>query len=309
MGLALVDGSPLFRSVLHECDDNLKGLPNGPKWSIVEELSKLKGESNITEAEYAQPLCTAIQIAIICLLRSWGIRPGAVVGHSSGEIAAAFAAGMLSLRAAIVTAYYRGLLFANDSASPSNMSSHGSMCAIGMSEDDCRDLMHKSKGQVQVAAVNSPQSCTLSGEGPAIHDIVETCSKEGQSCRLLKVDRGDHTCSYTYNYVANQIRSIPFKPDAAFGASLPAFSSRSWHRTFTGYTNLPNAFFCDWSRCGSAGPHSSLLGSKLDFYGTICFSYRGGYSHGVQSHRHIRGRSAWSSSKSYKTNTRQNGQT
>ncbi|KAI4148084.1 MAG: hypothetical protein LQ341_001672 [Variospora aurantia] len=158
MGLALVDGSPLFRSVLHECDDNLKGLPNGPKWSIVEELSKLKGESNVTEAEYAQPLCTAIQIAIICLLRSWGIRPGAVVGHSSGEIAAAFAAGMVSLRAAIITAYYRGLLFANDSASPSNMLSHGSMCAIGMSEDDCRDLMHKSKGQVQVAAVNSPQS-------------------------------------------------------------------------------------------------------------------------------------------------------
>ncbi|KAL8974549.1 MAG: hypothetical protein Q9197_001227 [Variospora fuerteventurae] len=158
MGLAILDGSPLFRSVLHECDDTLKGLPNGPSWSIIEELSKLKGESNVTEAEYAQPLCTALQVAIICLLRSWGIRPDAVVGHSSGEIAAAFAAGMVSLRAAIITAYYRGLLFTNDLGSPSQMSSHGSMCAIGMSEDDCRDLMDKSKDQVQLAAVNSPQS-------------------------------------------------------------------------------------------------------------------------------------------------------
>ncbi|KAL9016045.1 MAG: hypothetical protein Q9185_006587 [Variospora sp. 1 TL-2023] len=160
MGLAILDGSPLFRSVLHECDDTLKGLPNGPSWSIIEELSKLEGESNVTEAEYAQPLCTALQVAIICLLRSWGIRPDAVVGHSSGEIAAAFAAGMVSLRAAIITAYYRGLLFTNDLGSPSKMSSHGSMCAIGMSEDDCKDLMDKSKDQVQLAAVNSPQSST-----------------------------------------------------------------------------------------------------------------------------------------------------
>ncbi|KAL9052823.1 MAG: hypothetical protein Q9206_004159, partial [Seirophora lacunosa] len=173
MGLAFLHQSPLFKSVLQECDFALKALPNGPVWSIIEELAKFKGKSKVTEAEYAQPLCTALQIAIVCLLRCWGIRPDAVVGHSSGEIAAAFAAGMVSLRVAIITAYYRGLLFANNSGSPTQMASRGSMCAVGMSEDDCMGLIDNSKGQVQLAAINSPRSCTLSGERAAIHGIVE----------------------------------------------------------------------------------------------------------------------------------------
>lgn len=220
MGLAFLDQSPLFKSVLQECDVALKALPNGPVWSIIEELAKFKGKSKVTEAEYAQPLCTALQIAIVCLLRCWGIRPDAVVGHSSGEIAAAFAAGMVSLRVAIITAYYRGLLFANNSGSPTKMASRGSMCAVGMSEDDCMGLIDNSKGQVQLAAINSPRSCTLSGERAAIHGIVEMCNKQGQFCRVLKVDRGDHTCRYVRTRTTDKIRSIPFKAHVAFGSSL-----------------------------------------------------------------------------------------
>ncbi|KAI4123666.1 MAG: hypothetical protein LQ338_005156 [Usnochroma carphineum] len=173
MGRTLVDRSPLARSVLQECDDVLRGLPDGPPWAIVDELSKAKAESNVDKAEYAQPLCTALQIGIISLLRSWGVRPDAVVGHSSGEIAAAYAAGMITLRTAVVTAYYRGLVLAGSATSPSIMESKGSMCAVGIVEDECISLIEHSKNRVQLAAVNSPRSCTLSGDRQAVQDIVK----------------------------------------------------------------------------------------------------------------------------------------
>src|SRR5690554_3284730 len=56
----------------------------------------------------SQTVCTALQLALYTLLKSWNIQPTCVIGHSSGEIAAAFAAGKLSMEQAIVAAYYRG---------------------------------------------------------------------------------------------------------------------------------------------------------------------------------------------------------
>lgn len=190
MGRALLEGSPLFRSTLQECEDVLKDLHNGPSWSLMEELSKAKEESNVDKAEYSQPLCTALQIGVLSLLRSWNVKSDAVVGHSSGEIAAAFAAGMISLRTGMIIAYYRGFVLA-DSSNPSSSKTQGSMCAVGTGEDECMNLIQQWKGRVQLAAVNSPRSCTLSGDSEAIKDVIETCGSKGLFCRLLKVHRGN----------------------------------------------------------------------------------------------------------------------
>ncbi|KAL8760555.1 MAG: hypothetical protein Q9184_003266 [Pyrenodesmia sp. 2 TL-2023] len=178
MGRALLEGSSLFKSTLQECANVLKDLSNGPCWSLIEEF---KGK-NIYKAEYSQPLCTALQIGIISLLRSWNLWPEAVIGHSSGEIAAAFAAGMISLRTAMVTAYYRGYVLANSS------STQGSMCAVGIGEDECMHIIKQWKNRVHLAAVNSPRSCTLSGDSEAIQSIIDIYSDEF-FCRRLKVDR------------------------------------------------------------------------------------------------------------------------
>ncbi|KAL9011278.1 MAG: hypothetical protein Q9173_003869, partial [Seirophora scorigena] len=289
MGLAFLDQSPLFRSVLQECDDALKGLPNGPVWSIIEELAKFKGASKVTEAEYAQPLCTALQIAIVCLLRCWGIRPDAVVGHSSGEIAAAFAAGMVSLRVAIITAYHRGLLFANNSAFPTKMSSRGSMCAVGMSADDCMGLINNSKGQVQLAAINSPRSCTLSGEGAAIDGIVETCTKRGQFCRLLKVDQAYHSrymlpLGPLYERLLQEAGvaptlDTPICPmfSSVTGAALeahdltPAYWARNLTSTVRFASATEEAFRTGSSLTGilEIGPHGALQGPIQQILGNI----------------------------------------
>ena len=109
-GMSIVDNCPLFKSTLHECEHILSSLPDPPSWAIIEELSKAEEISNMNRAEFSQPLCTAVQLGLVTVLESWGVVPDAVVGHSSGEICAAYAAGILSLRDAMIVAYYRGLV-------------------------------------------------------------------------------------------------------------------------------------------------------------------------------------------------------
>ena len=93
---------PIFASALANADDQLTKL--GSSWSLAGELEKPVDESRINDAEISQPACTAIQIGLVLLLRSWGIAPNVVIGHSSGEIASAFAAGIISFKAAIAIA-------------------------------------------------------------------------------------------------------------------------------------------------------------------------------------------------------------
>ncbi|KAL8767869.1 MAG: hypothetical protein Q9209_005761 [Squamulea sp. 1 TL-2023] len=195
MGCELLEHSEYFRSIILTCDSMLQDLPQGPSWSIIDELSKAKDHSNIDDAQYSQPLCTALQIGLISLLRSWGVKPTVVVGHSSGEIAAAYAAGMISLRSAVIIAYYRGYVLANHSTGWPGKPSQGSMCAVGMSEGECETLLKDCDDRVQIAAVNSPLSCTLSGDREAILMIIEVCTKTGRFCRQLKVNKAYHSNS------------------------------------------------------------------------------------------------------------------
>ena len=190
MGCALLDQCGSFRSALLECDHVLQKLSLPPAWSIVDELSKTRDQSNIDQAQYSQPLCTALQIGLVKLLRSWGIQISAVVGHSSGEIGAAFAAGMLSSRSAIIIAYYRGLALADSSPTSRTAKCQGSMCAVDIGGDECDSVLKEYQGHVQLAAVNSEQIRTLSGDRDAIEAIVDLCQKRGRFCRRLKVDKG-----------------------------------------------------------------------------------------------------------------------
>lgn len=221
MGCGLIDHSALFRSVIQACEDALRELPDGPRWSIVEELSKAKEQSNVNDARYSQPLCTALQIGIVSLLKSWGIRPAAVVGHSSGEICAAFAAELISLRTAMVVAYYRGKILGSSPDSVSHTECPGSMCAVGLSEEDCKNMLKDYRDRVQLAAINSPCSCTLSGESGAIKEIAEICADKGQYCRLLKVDKGREVFVIYFLLRADPISSVPF---ASYAAACGALS-------------------------------------------------------------------------------------
>ena len=185
MGMSLIRNSPLFLAVMRECDRHLSELPDRPCWSIIDELLKPQDVSNVHRAEYSQPLCTALQLGLVMLFGSWGLTPDAVIGHSSGEIAAAYAADNISLRDAIVTSYYRGLVLGT--------ASHdlpGAMCAVGLDHHEAETLIHDYAGRVQIAAVNSATSCTLSGDRDAIKEIVEVLVQKKTFCRELRVDQG-----------------------------------------------------------------------------------------------------------------------
>lgn len=190
MGARLMDKFPVFKAVLLECEKALACLPDGPSWSIIDELSKDADASKVHEAEFSQPMCTALQLGLVALWRFFGLRPDAVVGHSSGEIAAAYAAGFLSLRDAIIVAYYRGLYLR---PCVSDQNSNGRMCAVGMNEDDAKELLKQCGGHLQIAAVNSPTSCTFSGNQDVIEEVIDICAREKIFCRRLKVDIAYHS--------------------------------------------------------------------------------------------------------------------
>ena len=86
----------------------------------------------------------------------------------------------------MVISYYRGLAL----GCPSDQKGEGSMCAVGLNEDEANTLNQKLVDRVQIAAVNSPSSCTHSGDLDAIRDIVEQLLKEKRFSRELKVDQG-----------------------------------------------------------------------------------------------------------------------
>ena len=190
MGTVLVDKFPVFKTVLLECEKALASLPDGPAWSILDELSKAADVSRVQEAEFSQPLCTALQLGFVALWKFWGLRPNAVVGHSSGEIAAAYAAGFVSLRDAIIVAYYRGLYIRPCTLEPMVK---GGMCAVGMSEEYARELLKGYGSRLQIAAVNSPTSCTLSGDQGAIEEVLELCARDKVFGRRLKVNVAYHS--------------------------------------------------------------------------------------------------------------------
>lgn len=189
MGRELLEKSTIFRQTIERCDEILSNLPDGPQWACVEELQKSAPDTRLGESLISQPVCAALQLALVTLLKAWGIVPAAVVGHSSGEIVAAYAAGILSFENTIICAYYRGLYMSHGKDS----CLRGAMMAVGMSEDDCLVILERFKGRIALAAVNSQNSLTLSGDEDSIMEIKEDLDRQGVFNRRLRVEQAFHS--------------------------------------------------------------------------------------------------------------------
>lgn len=193
MGSKLVRSCVKARGIIEDLDHSLVTLPEHfrPRWNLMREL--LAGTtSRITEAEISQPLCTAIQIILVDLIRAAGFDFTAIVGHSSGEIAAAYAAGFISAFDAIRIAFFRGLF--SRLASGKNGES-GAMMAVGTSIKDATELcnLEEFQGCLCVAAHNSADSITLSGNVGAIEAAKRVFDEENKFARVLKVDTAYHS--------------------------------------------------------------------------------------------------------------------
>ena len=195
MGADLIEKSPFAQRVIQGLEANLAQLPakDRPSWSLRAEILADASISRINEAALSQPLCTAVQIMLVDLLQLANVRFDAVVGHSSGEIAAAYAAGYFTARDAIYIAYYRGL-HCKQAASP-NGNIKGAMLAAGISMEDAMQLceMEEFAGRINVAASNSSASVTISGDEDAIEELQVILDDEKKFNRRLKVDQAYHS--------------------------------------------------------------------------------------------------------------------
>ncbi|KAI1780980.1 putative polyketide synthase [Hypoxylon cercidicola] len=181
MGTALMPHFSIILQKIRCLDEHLAKLKVPPSWRMEALLNEAEDTSRVNEPEYSQPLTTAVQIAIVDLLDYWGIKPVATIGHSSGEIGAAYAAGLMSAKSAITVAYYRGKVVAS-------LRTDGAMLAVGIGEDVVSSYIKKEpfRGKVVVGCCNSPTSTTLSGDKEAITKVKEVFDEEKIFARILK---------------------------------------------------------------------------------------------------------------------------
>ena len=194
MGLQLIHSFPLARGIIEQLDDFLATLPaaDRPAWTILAELEKRSEFSRLSEATIAQPLVNAMQLLLVDLLKRAGVTFSAVIGHSSGEIAAAYAAGFISQKDAIRIAYYRGM---HSKLARGKTGQDGGMLAVGTSLKDAEEFcaLEDFEGKISVAASNSGTSITLSGDADAIAEAQAIFEEEGKFARTLRVDKAYHS--------------------------------------------------------------------------------------------------------------------
>ncbi|KAI0147403.1 reducing type I polyketide synthase 10 [Xylariaceae sp. FL1272] len=170
----------VFRDTIIEMEMVLKTIPHAPNWLLVDAILD-ESPILIHTPERSQPCCTAIQIALVRLLESWDVSPDTTVGHSSGEIAAAFAAGHVSAAEAIVIAYYRGYCAARNTQK-------GAMMAVGLSETAANNEISSAgmEEKIRVGCVNSPDGVTVSGDDDQIDLLLKHLQHKGIFARKLK---------------------------------------------------------------------------------------------------------------------------
>ncbi|KAI1172506.1 putative polyketide synthase [Nemania sp. FL0916] len=204
MAAELIENSHEASKIVDNLEAALNDLPDSPQWSLRAEILMEASQSRVYEAAISQPICTAVQILLVDLLNAADIKFDAVVGHSSGEIAAAYAAGYLSARDAMCIAYYRGLhLFR--AQSPNGTDHGGGMLAVNTTSEDLQELFDDPvfSGRASIACHNSPVNYTISGDDDALCELQTLLNDEKKFNRRLRVDKAYHSahmipCSQPY---------------------------------------------------------------------------------------------------------------
>jgi amino acid adenylation domain-containing protein len=183
MGRELLREEPVFRDMIHRCDDRLRQYAD---WSLLKELSANESESRLSDTEFAQPAIFALQLALATLLRHWGVIPAAVIGHSVGEIAAAHVCGALTFEDAVQVIYHRGRLM-------QRATGHGKMASIELPLPEVEKALAPYVGRLSVAAVNSPGTTVVAGEPDALEQLLKSLQSRGAAFRALPVNYAFHS--------------------------------------------------------------------------------------------------------------------
>jgi acyl transferase domain-containing protein/acyl carrier protein len=183
MGRELLAASADFRREIERIDAIFFPLAG---WSLAAEMQRPEEAARTALTEYAQPLLFALQVALTRVLASAGIEPAATLGHSVGEVAAAYAAGALTLEAATHVIYYRSLHQARTAGT-------GRMAAIGVSWEAASAAIGEIPGWLELAASNAPAAVTVAGDPIALETLRATMTEAGKFARILPLAYPFHT--------------------------------------------------------------------------------------------------------------------
>ncbi|GAA4835498.1 hypothetical protein GCM10025787_14240 [Saccharopolyspora rosea] len=182
MGRELLESSPEFADWVAECEEAFAPYLD---WSLTEVL---RGDPNtpLESVEFVQPALFAMMTGLAGLWRSCGVHPAAVVGHSQGEIAAAFVAGALTLPDAARVVCSRSRLL-------TDLVGRGAMASVPLGRDEVERRLSEWDGRISVAAINSAELTVVCGEPDAVARFVTDLDGEGIRARHVPMDRASHS--------------------------------------------------------------------------------------------------------------------
>jgi len=181
MGRSLYAGSSVFRKSIDESDAIYRECSGKSLLSDIGIFGAHVGDPKaVYDLNYTLPGLVCLQMGLVDILFALGVRPAAVFGHSFGEMAAGYAAGIVSRRQCVETAFHRARLL-------SQIDGKGGMMAIGCSEKEIQPLLDQHE-QVWIAAYNGPNSLTLGGIHSSIAPIAEELKKKGVFNRVFNIN-------------------------------------------------------------------------------------------------------------------------
>jgi acyl transferase domain-containing protein/NADPH:quinone reductase-like Zn-dependent oxidoreductase/acyl carrier protein len=177
MGRELYRAERVFRAMMDRCSEALEAYTG---WSLIDAIFNTDDKERINATCIAQPAIFALQVALAELLKSWGIHPSCVVGHSAGEVGAAYIAGALDFDDAVKVIYHRSRLQHTTEGT-------GKMLAVGISAEALKPYLAGVEAKVSIAAINSEQAITLAGDEAVLKSIAQKLDEQGLFARLLNV--------------------------------------------------------------------------------------------------------------------------
>ncbi|MFD5466132.1 amino acid adenylation domain-containing protein [Kitasatospora sp. NPDC127059] len=183
MGRGLYESEPVYREAVGAVDAEIRAQAG---WSLLTELGRDEADSRMAGTWLAQPANFAVQLGLSALWRSHGVRPDAVVGHSTGEVAAFHEAGVYDLADAVRVVLARSGL-------QQRLAGTGSMLAVGLPEAEAERRIRPYRDLVSLGAVNSPSAVTLAGDTEALRELAGELDRQGVFARFLDVEVPYHS--------------------------------------------------------------------------------------------------------------------
>ncbi|WP_205876684.1 type I polyketide synthase [Mycobacterium camsae] len=215
MGVELLDGAPVFAREMQACAEVFSEFVD---WSLIDVLRGVSGAPGLDRVDVVQPVLFAVMVSLAGLWRSVGVEPDAVIGHSQGEIAAAYVAGVLSLRQAAQVVIVRSRLLRA-------LAGSGGMVSIACGGHQVAPLVAPWGERIAVAAVNSPSAVVVSGDMVALQELLSCCEAQGVRARRLEVDYASHSA---------QVEAIGAELVEALSGITPCSSQVGFISTVTG---------------------------------------------------------------------------